>query len=57
MAGGVKAERRTLDIAVDPGLRPIGAAANDLLEGGIAGDFEHAAADRSGKRVGTMEAV
>ena len=38
LTGGVQAERGALDVGVDPGLLAIGAGADDLGEGGVAGN-------------------
>jgi len=41
----MKAERRALDLGVDPGLVPLGAGVDDLGEGPIAGNGEGSPAD------------
>jgi hypothetical protein len=49
LARRVKANRRPLDIGIDPGLVAVRTGADDLGEGGVMGDRELAAPDSLGE--------
>jgi hypothetical protein len=57
VAGGVEAERRSLDLRIDPGLLPLGAGPDDLAKGLVAGHREATLPKRSRERAGDVEAV
>ena len=57
LTGGVQAERRALDVGVDPCLLAVGAGVDDLGEGGVAGDGKLVAPDAPGERARRAEAA
>ncbi len=57
LTGGMQPKRSALDVRVDPSLLAGGASADDIGEGGVAGDGKLIATDPPGKRARRAEAA